>query len=195
MGDYFQTIVDLDATEQEAGELAAHVLDRLIAEGIVRAERTDCVLGGSGHGHAPGPHYAHAVDEPEPVDLLWANGLDITTGRTVFDSGQGEPGAATCPLCATETRFHDDEWALDDEAWRPFSHSFDDWAEGGEGTIRCPSCDRTSGIDRWSWEDDYFACGRLGLTFWNWAELTGEFEERVRRHLGGHRTVTLYGKL
>ncbi|MFJ8850794.1 hypothetical protein [Streptomyces sp. NPDC102437] len=194
MGDYFQTIVDLDATEQDAARLGAGLLDRLVADGIVAAERTDCVLGGDGHGNPPGPHYARAVDDPEPVEL-WSNGLHITTGRTVFDSGQGEPQAATCPLCATGIRLVDDTWTPVDGAWEPFAGRFADWEKGGEGAVECPACHRPSGIARWSWEDDYYACGQLGLTFWNWAELTHDFEQEVRRHLGGHRTVTLRGKL
>ncbi|WP_405715503.1 hypothetical protein [Streptomyces sp. NBC_00046] len=194
MGDHFQTIVDLDATERDAERLGAGILDWLIADGIVAAERTDCVLDGDGHGNPPGPYYARAVHDPEPVDL-WSNGLYITTGRTVFDSGQGEPQAATCPLCATGIRLVDDTWSPVDDAWEPFAGRFADWEKGGEGTVECPSCHRPSGIDRWSWEDDCFACGQLGLTFWNWAELTHDFEQEVRRRLGGHRTVTLRGKL
>ncbi|MFD4860976.1 hypothetical protein [Streptomyces atratus] len=194
MGDHFQTIVDLDATEQDAARLGAGLLDWLIADGIVSAERTDCVLDNDGYGNAPGRNYAKAVDDPEPVEL-WSNGLHVATGRTVFDSGQGEAGAATCPLCATEIRLVDDTWCPVDSAWAPFAGRLDAWANGGEGVVECPSCRRPSGIDRWSWEDDYYACGQLGLTFWNWAELTYGFEQEVRRRLGGHRTVTLRGKL
>ncbi|WP_327709551.1 hypothetical protein OG912_13600 [Streptomyces sp. NBC_00464] len=195
MGDYFQTIVDLDATERDAQELGARVLEWLIAEGIVAAERTDCVLGGDGYGHAPGPHFTKAVEDPDPVDL-WSNGLHVQTGRTVFDSGQGDAGAATCPLCRTEIRLVDEVWEPIESAWDPFKGRFQDWAEGGgEGIVHCPSCGGSSGIDRWSWEDDYYACGQLGFTFWGWAELTSGFTREVGRRLGGHRTVLLAGKL
>ncbi|MGW6895557.1 hypothetical protein [Streptomyces sp. NBC_01718] len=194
MGDHFQTIVDLDATEQDAAQLGAGLLDWLIADGIVSAERTDCVLDGDGYGNAPGPNYAKAVDDPGPVEL-WSNGLHVATGRTVFDSGQGDAGAATCPLCATEIRLVDDTWCPVDSAWAPFAGRLGAWADGGEGAVECPSCRRPSGIDRWSWEDNYYACGLLGLTFWNWAELAYGFEQEVRRRLGGHRTITLRGKL
>ncbi|MFD5336910.1 hypothetical protein [Streptomyces hawaiiensis] len=40
MGDHFQTIVDLDATEADAEPLARRVVDWLVTEGIVLAERT-----------------------------------------------------------------------------------------------------------------------------------------------------------
>lgn len=195
MGDYFQTVVDLDATEEEAAALGVRALDWLVGEGIVVAERTDCVLGGGGFGHAPGPRYARAVDDPEPVNL-WSNGLRIQSGRTVFDSGQGEPEAARCPLCQTDVRFVDDSWNEIDGAWDPFRGTFEEWSEGGgPGLVDCPTCERSSGIDRWTWEDDYFVCGHLGLTFWNWAELTFDFTWDLGRALGGHRTVVLRGKL
>lgn len=139
MGDHFQTIVDLDATEQDAAQLGAGLLDWLIADGIVSAERTDCVLDGDGYGNAPGPNYAKAVDDPGPVEL-WSNGLHVATGRTVFDSGQGDAGAATCPLCATEIRLVDDTWCPVDGAWAPFAGKLGAWADGGEGAVECPSC-------------------------------------------------------
>lgn len=47
MGDWFQTIADIDATPEEADELAAAVLDRLIERGIIAAEDGE-------DGHAPG---------------------------------------------------------------------------------------------------------------------------------------------
>ncbi|MFB8088977.1 hypothetical protein [Streptomyces sp. NPDC055992] len=194
MGDWFQTVVDLDATDEEAPALGDRVLARLVAEGIVEAARTDCVLGGGGYGYPPGPHYAKAVEDPAPVDL-WTNGLAVATGRTVFDSGQGEVAAAVCPLCEGEIRLVDETWQPIDDAWDPFAGTFDDWTEGGEGRVTCPACTRASSIERWTWEDDYFACGRLGFTFWNWAELTPAFVRDLGHQLGGHRTVLLQGKL
>ncbi|MER5987674.1 hypothetical protein [Streptomyces sp. NPDC001787] len=108
------------------------------------------VVGGDGCGHAPGTHFTKAVDDPVPVGL-WANGLHVQTVRTVFDSGQGEVGAATCPLCRTEIRLVDEVWEPIESAWDPFEGWFRDWAEeGGEGFAHCPSCALPSGIDRWT---------------------------------------------
>ncbi|MFE7619058.1 hypothetical protein [Streptomyces sp. NPDC057496] len=52
-----------------------------------------------------------------------------------------------------------------------------------------------SGIDRWSWEDDYYACGHLGFTFWGWSELMSDFTREIGRKPGGHRAVLPAGKL
>ncbi|MFF9759692.1 hypothetical protein [Streptomyces sp. XY152] len=54
MGDRFQVIVDLDADQADAGRLARRVVERLVAEDVVLAERTTCVLG-QPWGHPPGP--------------------------------------------------------------------------------------------------------------------------------------------
>ncbi|MFC8668515.1 hypothetical protein [Streptomyces sp. NPDC057199] len=100
MGDHFQTVVDVDATADEARALAARVVEWLVAEGIVLGERTDCVLG-QPLGHPPGPNWRRAVEESPDWDP-W-DGLAVHTGRTVFDSGQGGPESVTCPRCRATT--------------------------------------------------------------------------------------------
>ncbi|SDK43245.1 hypothetical protein [Streptomyces indicus] len=195
MGDWFRTIVDTEATAEEAQELAAGLLDWLIADGYVVAERTDCVLGADA-GHAPGPRYAEAVVEPDPgLAALWSNGLHITVERTVFDAGQGEPTAVTCPHCATEVPFVDERWMPVEGNWELFADAVHSWADGDDEPVACPSCGRTAPVHTWRWADDYFAFGRLGFTFWNWPELRPEFLAEFSRRLGGHRTVLLEGKL
>jgi len=58
VGDSFQIIADVEATEAEAPGLAASVVGWLTAEGIIAAEPTDCVLGAES-GYAPGPQTGH----------------------------------------------------------------------------------------------------------------------------------------
>ncbi|MBC9718722.1 hypothetical protein H9Y04_39970 [Streptomyces sp. TRM66268-LWL] len=195
MGDWFQTIVDTEATPQEAQGLATSVLDWLIADGFVSAERTDCVLGADA-GHAPGPRYGEAVEELDPHLInLWSNGLHVTVERTVFDAGQGEPSAVTCPHCAAELPLVDQYWSPIDENWDRFSDAVNSWPDGDDEPVACPSCDRTAPVHTWIWADDCFAFGHLGLTFWNWPALRREFVADIARRLGGHRTVLLAGKL
>lgn len=195
MGDWFQTIVDTEATPGEAQGLAANILDWLIGDGFVAAERTDCVLGADA-GHAPGPRYGAAVEDPDPELVnVWSNGLHVSVGRTVFDAGQGEPSAVTCPHCATEIPLVDEPWSPIEERWAPFMEAMESWAEGHDEPVACPSCGRTAPVHTWLWADDYFAFGHLGFTFWNWPTLRPEFVVDFARRLGGHRTVLLEGKL
>lgn len=184
MGDYFQTIVDLDASAAEAPRLAARVVDRLVAEGIVSGERTDCVLG-KPLGHRPGPNWHRAVAEGwewKPDD-----GLAVHTERTVFDSGQGDPESATCPRCGTTTDL--------DAEWSRFSTAISAWHDTGTAAVDCPACGVFVPLPDWTWADDYFAFGHLGFEFWNWPEVTPEFRARISELLGGHRTAYMWGKL
>ncbi|NGN64786.1 hypothetical protein G5C51_12850 [Streptomyces sp. A7024] len=195
MGDWFQTIVVTDATPGEAQQLADNVLGWLIADGIVSAERTDCVLG-SELGHPPGPRYAAAVEDADPeLVKLWSNGLDIAVGRTVFDTGQGEPEAVTCPHCAAEVRLVDEGWQLIDEKWDHFRDAVHSWPEGEEEPVACVSCGRSAAVHVWQWADDCFVFGHLGFTFWNWPTLRPGFVTDVAHRLGDHRIVLLEGKL
>ncbi|MFF0739025.1 hypothetical protein ACFYVL_01380 [Streptomyces sp. NPDC004111] len=195
MGDWFQTIVDTEAAPEEAQALAGNILDWLIADGVVAAERTDCVLGADA-GHPPGTRFAEAVEDPDPELVnVWSNGLHVAVGRTVFDAGQGEPSAVTCPHCAAETSLVDEYWSPIDEAWDRFRDAVGSWADGDDEPVACPSCTRTAPVHTWLWADDYFAFGHLGFTFWNWPVLRPEFVAEFSRRLGGHRTVLLGGKL
>lgn len=193
MGDHFQTIVDLDTSPHEAPRLAERVVEWLVVEGIVLAERTDCVLG-QPLGHPPGPNWQRAVS-PEDADRDPWDGLAVYTRRTVFDSGQGGPEAVSCPRCGVTTRLTSDEWDLIDDAWAPFSKAMDAWHETGAAQVDCPACAESVPLTAWTWTDDYFAFGHLGFEFWNWPEFTPAFRARISELLDGHRTAYVWGKL
>ncbi|MBN0044986.1 hypothetical protein JS756_12875 [Streptomyces actuosus] len=195
MGDHFRTVVDLDATPQQAARLAERAVRWLVAEGIVLAERTDCVLGPP-LGHPPGPHWWRAVgaartDREKPFD-----GLAVYAERTVFHGGQGEPEAVTCPRCRASTRLITDEWDPIDEVRALFGDAVGTGHRTGtEAAVACPACAREVPLTAWGWPDDHFAFGHLGLEFWNWPELTDGFRSRLSEVLDGHRTVRVRGKL
>ncbi|PZG99314.1 hypothetical protein C1I97_24150 [Streptomyces sp. NTH33] len=193
MGDHFQTIVDLDVSPRDAPRSARRAVEWLVAEGIVLAERTDCVLG-QPLGHPPGPNWQRAVAEDdgdrEPYD-----GLAVYTGRTVFHGGQGGSEAVHCPRCAATTRLYTDRWELIVEAWTPFSEAIGTWHTTGAADVECPACAASVPLPDWAWSDDYFAFAHLGLEFWNWPRFTEDFRARTADVLGGHRTAYVWGKL
>ncbi|MEU4151685.1 hypothetical protein [Streptomyces sp. NPDC026659] len=193
MGDHFQIIVDLDATEADAPGLAARVVDRLVGEGIVRAERTECLLG-PGLGHPPGPRWDRAV---APADARWAptDGLAVHTGRTFFHSGQGDPEWVRCPRCAATTRLYVyEDWTPVEGASDPFDRAIGLWRATGDADVECASCTARVPLPEWKWAYDSFAFGYLGFEFWNWPEFTDEFRDLVADALGGHRTAHPAGK-
>src|SRR6218665_3887985 len=108
MGDSFQTVADLDATDDEAPVLGASIAAWLEASGIVLPEQLDR-FGVERH-RPPGPSWSRAVagpgDDPMFLDLAW-NGLVVEAAHKVFGLGQVE-GLIRCPSCAFE---------IDPEVW------------------------------------------------------------------------------
>ncbi|TDC11473.1 hypothetical protein E1267_00595 [Nonomuraea longispora] len=193
MGDWFQTIVDVEASPEEAGALADGVLSWLVSSGVVAAERTDCVIGAA-LGHPSGPRAGEVVDA-SGWSGPWQGGLEVRVGRTVFDGGQGDPTAVTCPHCAATVELMNDDFELDREAWEPFRDVVHEWDEGYDVVIDCPSCGRPVEPAGWRWADDYFAFGHLGFRFWGWPPLRTGFVDGITVRLAGHRVVLLDGKL
>ncbi|KPC66203.1 hypothetical protein [Streptomyces chattanoogensis] len=192
MGDYFDTVVDVDATAEDAPRLAAEVLSWLVAEGIVEPEPSAPAFDIEGDGYAPGPQCGKAF-RGDPDRAL---GLSLHVGRTVFDAGQGDPEAVTCPHCSARVELMDEDRDLDDEAWGLFAEAVQTWAGSEDpAPVRCPSCGTSAPVHRWIWADDHFAFGHLGFAFWNWDALRPEFVAELTRRLGGHRSVELEGKL
>ncbi|HEY9371678.1 hypothetical protein [Streptomyces sp.] len=195
MGDYFQTIVDTEATEAEAPELAARIVAWLVAEGMIEAELSEgWTLGAPGHKPLPGAKAA--AKGRTKFDESWG-GLEVTAGkRTSFDSGQyTQPEQARCPQCRGTTEFVDEEWEENPELWEPFADALADWEKGGEGLVACAACVAESPVNRWHWRSESLVPGCLGFTFWGWPELTETFREEFARRLGGHNTEHLRGKV
>ncbi|GGQ08539.1 hypothetical protein ACFFKE_22495 [Streptomyces mutabilis] len=188
MGDRFQAIVDIDACGADACRLAGRVLEWLVAEGVVLAERTRCVPG-QPLGHPPGPHWERAVTDD--WDLAPSDGLAVHTRRTGFTSGADMPGAAHCPHCAAPTPLDGPD---DDTAWQRFSTAMRIWHDTGAATVDCPACATAVPVQDWTWDEAPVALGHLGFEFWNWPDLTAGFRARLTALLGGHRTVYVWGR-
>ncbi|MFI0038470.1 hypothetical protein ACH4NS_23675 [Streptomyces mutabilis] len=194
MGDRFQVIVDLDAGEADARRLAGRVLERLVAEGVVLAERTRCVPG-QPLGHPPGPHWERAVTDD--WDLAPSDGLAVHTRRTGFTSGADMPGAAHCPHCAAPTPLDDPDDPDDPDgatAWQRFSTAMQTWHDTGAATVDCPACATAVPVQDWTWDEAPVALGHLGFEFWNWPDLTDGFRARLTALLDGHRTAYVWGR-
>jgi hypothetical protein len=176
MADWNHWIADLEATPAQAPVLADRVLDRLVDQGIVRAERTGCVLGDVEGGHAPGPAFAKAVTKAG-IGLMdqWANGLEIDVGRTVFYGEVQAGDRVTCPRCGIRPPV---------DVLLPV---VEEWADGGPYAPMCPGCRRPVGLNDWRWPVPW-ACAEFGLRFWNWPPLAPAFRARLAGLLG-HRTV------
>jgi hypothetical protein len=194
VGDTFQIIADVDASESEAPALAASVVAWLHEAGIIAGEQADCVLGAAA-GYPPGPDYAAAVTDPdELLPGLKVNGVEVTAARSAFLPAHGELGPVACPRCGAEVALQDPAGAPTAH-WERFSAALGNWMAGQPTEVTCPYCLLHAGLNDWYWGDDWpVAVGFLGVTFWNWPPLSRSFIARVQDHLG-HRVVVTRGKL
>ncbi|MFI9001063.1 hypothetical protein [Streptomyces sp. NPDC053541] len=195
MGDYFERVVDVEATDGEAAELAARALDWLVAEGVVTRERDreGMYSPHADEGYAAGPHWTRAVQG----DPGWGPGpLAVITGRHHYAGGQGEdePAYAVCPECAVRTTVigYPESFVADEEVWAPFRAAVEAWERTGTGDAACPACGTASPVTRWEWCDSY-ALGTLCFEFWGWPPLADAFVEDLTARLG-HRTARHMGK-
>lgn len=194
MGDYFQNIVDVDATDDEAGPLGERLLSWLIESGIVADTPSDNVLSAD-LGYGPGPRIALAVTDPEDHGLtLWTNGLHVIDKRHVYDPGQGGIGPVVCPWCGKRDVLMDPETAETSDRWDEVSEALGRWYKGGDGELDCVHCRREVTLKEWRWEEPVLALGSLGVRIWNWPPLAEAFVADVARILG-HRVVVNGGKL
>jgi Zn ribbon nucleic-acid-binding protein len=199
VGNHFQTVVDTEATAEEAPGLAARVIEKLVAEGIITAER-DCLVysgpdGAGDHGHGVGEHWQKAV-HGEGWDP--AGGLAVLVGRELFFAGQGSADAsgATCPRCEGTVTFIDypESFEPDEALWAPFREALNAWKAGGAGDVACPSCAAVSPVTLWRWDDQEIALGSLAFDFWGWPPLDDAFVASVGELLG-HKVALIVGKL
>lgn len=189
MGNFFQTIVDKDAEESEVSSLATALHGWLVTEGIVTAKSTGCSFGIRERRFIAGPKAMKAVEESYgKVDKSFENGLEIVTGRTVFDAGGGGL-AFICPVCSK--RFEDIETGPKElEAWQ---NAVGEWyGKQGLGILKCSSCGNSAPVTEWDY-DPPWAFANLGFRFWNWPPLKEKFVEEVGKRLG-HRVVLVVGK-
>jgi hypothetical protein len=190
VGDYFQNIVDVEATDEEAGPLGERLQRWLLESGIVVDTPADNVLG-----YGPGPRYMAAVTAPDESMLrLRTNGLHLIDGRNIYHCGQEGVGPVVCPWCGQRDVLQNPETYRMNDRWDHLSGAFDRWLDGGDGELDCLHCQRVVGLKQWRWEEPAFAFGSLGVCIWNWAPLADAFVAEVAQVLN-HRVVVNGGKL
>ncbi|MDF3298132.1 hypothetical protein [Streptomyces tropicalis] len=197
MGDFFERIVDVDVTEEQAGALAARTISWLVAEGVITPELSSegVYSPGADMGHPPGRNWRRAVADTPGAP--WTPGpVAVMTGRNSYTAGQGgdEADRATCPRCARTVVVIDPPGRPepDEAAWRPFREAVAVWRRTGAASVACPSCGTAVPVTEWDFGPG-FALGALAFDFWGWPPLAEGFHAEFRRYLG-HRTHVHTGK-
>jgi hypothetical protein len=194
MGDRFQNIVDVEASDEQAGRLGERLLRWLIESGIVVGTPSDNVLGPE-LGYGPGPRCTAAVTVfDDGLLTLSTNGLEVIDDRNVYHCGQNGVGPVKCPWCGERDVLEDPETYRMSKRWNDLSAAFNRWLAGGDGELDCLHCRRVVGLKEWRWEEPVYAFGSLGVRVWNWPPLTKTFVADVARVLG-HQVLVNGGKL
>ncbi|KPC84096.1 MULTISPECIES: hypothetical protein [Streptomyces] len=197
MGDFFERVVDLEVTGEEAGTLAARMVDWMVAEGVITRETTGDAMYSLpvDVGHVPGPGWTRAVaDDSDPS---WFPGpVAVLVGRDHHVGGQGQHAAdtATCPRCGVSTVVIDypESFEADDEVWQPFMDGIEAWRKTGRGEVACSACEALVPVTEWEFGPG-FDLGALAFDFWGWPPLSVRFLAEFRARLG-HRTEGQSGK-
>jgi len=188
MGDRFQTIIDTQASLEEAPHLAQHVVLFLAGKGVVAPGLSE--EGGYPRGpnalaiseRPPHPENRPVVHEPIPPVYFH---LQVVVGRMTHSKDLNEfcPARAACPKCGKGLEDLDSDWTPAAQAWL---------AGDPEAALECPSCGAGTFVSSWVYDSGY-GFGNLAFRFWNWPPFTRAFLEEVQRELG-HPIALVEGK-
>jgi hypothetical protein len=158
MGDYYHNVVATQVSDNEAPNVAARMIERLIAEEFILAEKTDCVIGAD-QGYPPGPAAKASYE--------WAGGVEVIVGRHLYTGSECDSEPA-CPRCGQTV------------GWKAFPITPTDWLDGDDdGRVSmCPLCKAMVDINEWRHVSTlgygdvgpFIMIGCLGLVVWNWSE-------------------------
>jgi len=178
---HFQTLVDREVACDDAPLNVRRVLRLMIDREIIEPSQSRCLPDPEAWGHRPGRNVASVVrSENDAVRNLHVNGVSVTIGRTIFDSGRGRL-TPRCPDCRAAN-----------EPGAPWLDSLDEWfTRSGPGSLACSSCGGRNPVDLWIYEPPW-AFGNLGFTFWNWPQLKVDFVIELAKLLG-HKTRMISG--
>jgi hypothetical protein len=188
MSDGYISIVPSEIELERPEEKAQQVTQWLIAKEIVAAQQTDCVLG-SPVGYPPGPRFRDALDPGENhggFPELVTNGVEVITGRTVFDTGGNGIEEVRCPKCQAN---------IIDSDWGDF---LGEWVNGGSQFMQCPDCGQESLLTEYDFNIEkrfIWAFSNFGITFWNWPpEFKDSFIAELEQVIGSSVRI-VYGRL
>lgn len=172
MGDWSWTIVDVEVTAADAAMAGERAVRALITRRVVLEEQD---RSGGALLWPPGSASGSTTRSGErPVAGVLHTGIELVTGRTVFDTG-GNGVELACGACKGSLEPDD-----------RYFEQVGEWHEGDDHVIyACPLCgSQTRLVD---WDGPFaFALGNLGIRLWNWPRLSDEFVREMSSVLG-HR--------
>ena len=166
MGDYFEMLVDPEASLEDSSRLAKAVIRRFRSLGIITGRpNSRCVLGG--RGYLPGPAVRHMYKFSRNEGRFWelaTCGVEPSVGRDFNEMAFGFPfEGLVCPSCHFQT---------DDESFKyDYVSAADKWRrESTMPLVLCPKCTKKYKVIEWNCKPPV-GFGNLSFRFWNWPPL------------------------
>lgn len=196
MSDNFEMLVDVDATAEEAAELARAVLERFHTLGLISGDPNgDCVPGGQGYrpGSAVADLYKRQTREGRFWELLTC-GVEPLIGRGLNEWALGPVCEGfTCSACGAEIEPFGNEFG--DSVGKAIGEWYD---QSGAALLECPQCAHKRSITDWCCKPP-LAFGNLAFRFWNWPPLDSPSWSidlaTIVREVTSHRVVSTHGHM
>jgi hypothetical protein len=169
MSDFSISIVPRQSNYPNNKTKVTEILDWLVSKDIVKPTLSDCILS-SDNGYAISNGAKQVSDFPNdlPFDLV-TNGLEISTERKIFDTGQIGIENLICPNCKQD---------IANEDWGFLS----EWDDNESNNLTCPSCNVGTDIHQFNFLPEW-GFSDLGFTFWNFPNFTDTFIDEFKKKL------------
>lgn len=168
------TIVDIEATLDEAPALGERIVAVLLAQEVISPVREVHEYLGTGAEYAAGARVRFAVDA---INDCFGSGMNIQIGRSLYWPGELGLESITCPRCNHFHEPNDVDWASAAIAWSN---------QEGSDLLTCLRCAREVSISSWRFEPAW-GFGNLAFEFKEWF-LKEEFVKQIGDALG-HEVV------
>lgn len=146
------------------------ILDWLISKNIIKPSISDCILSSeNGYGISEGAREITIYNDDLPFDLI-INGLEITTERQIFHTGQNGIDECICPNCNEN---------IASEVW----NFLDEWFGDKKDNLSCTNCGKETEINNYKFNPQW-GFSNIGFTFWNWPEMKEDFIQEFQERLG-----------
>jgi hypothetical protein len=201
MSDNYITICKVREVENPE-ELSEKLVEWLQLNEIIQKDKSNCVLSRDKLGYKPGRRHVEAIGFDENILRLDVCGVEIKTEREVFNSMAFTAlTEMICPQCernrfegiTPQDFYMDNLSSLQLETYHVVFEEFDNWSKKEKATLICPHCGESSDLESYR-IGDTIGLSNLGLTFWNWPELTPEFISKLKVILGKEIKV-IYGHI
>ena len=170
MSDHSISIIPQQSNYPNNQEKAKEILDWLVSRDIVKPTISDCVLNSSkGYEISEGAKNITTYIENLPFDLT-TNGLEITTIRHIFHTGENGMDECICPNC--KENITSEDWSF-----------LNDWFEQKSNDLTCPLCNVANDVHQFTFIPQW-GFSDLGFTFWNWPDFKDDFLEEFQKQLG-----------